>query len=206
MRLLTLAPATAPSIRATATTPTLGAPLLPYDTFNTAWLKGFNNVIGTALTGRTIEGIKDGTSNTILFSEMTGGNSFYVRPGRTVQVLMYDTNGGVPPAGTNIAPYAGALGGTWASFVRSFMNISGSQFSGFNFSSVGQYYTGKNSTNGTCAINCANFFKKGFFSFHPGGVNSVLCDGGVRFLSENTTPFVLCSMLTARNGEPFDMP
>ena len=35
-----------------------------------------------------------------------------------------------------------------------------------------------------------------FFSFHPGGINALFCDGGVRFINENIQPQVLRKLVT----------
>ena len=149
----------------------------------------------------SVESVKDGTTNTILVGEHTGGNMYYVRGGRTCQVVMY---GGALPC----QQLAGSWGGgTWASFMAGQQNLSGSVFSGLILLSVGQYSNGTSwATLGSCAINCTNFNNHGFFSFHPGGINAVMCDGSVKFLSENTKPFILASMLTANNSETVDIP
>jgi prepilin-type N-terminal cleavage/methylation domain-containing protein/prepilin-type processing-associated H-X9-DG protein len=42
----------------------------------------------------------------------------------------------------------------------------------------------------------------GMFGFHPSGANAVLCDGSVRFLSENLGVFVYQSLFTRAHREP----
>ncbi len=57
-------------------------------------------------------------------------------------------------------------------------------------------YTGHEfdgSAPGPCGINCNN---NGFYSFHDGGMNAVMADASVRFVSEKTTSNVLASMIT----------
>jgi prepilin-type N-terminal cleavage/methylation domain-containing protein/prepilin-type processing-associated H-X9-DG protein len=51
-----------------------------------------------------------------------------------------------------------------------------------------------------CAINCSNDDGLGVYSFHPGGVNFLLCDGSVRFLNENVSATVFVSLVTIDGG------
>ncbi len=60
---------------------------------------------------------------------------------------------------------------------------------------------------GPCAINCTNAPEMGVYSFHPMGVNVLLTDGSVHFLSENTDVGVFVSLVTIQGGtnnQPFD--
>jgi prepilin-type N-terminal cleavage/methylation domain-containing protein/prepilin-type processing-associated H-X9-DG protein len=58
---------------------------------------------------------------------------------------------------------------------------------------------GQNAGEGSCAVNCTN--ENELYSFHPGGVNNLFCDGSVRFMSQNTTPRVVCRLVTRAAGE-----
>jgi prepilin-type N-terminal cleavage/methylation domain-containing protein/prepilin-type processing-associated H-X9-DG protein len=51
----------------------------------------------------------------------------------------------------------------------------------------------------SCLVNCSN--DTGLFSFHPGGVNLVLVDGSVHFLSANVSAKTLVALITRSNGE-----
>lgn len=55
---------------------------------------------------------------------------------------------------------------------------------------------------GACAINCSNAMETGVYSFHPGGVNFLLCDGSARFLSENTSAATFVNLVTCHGGVP----
>jgi prepilin-type N-terminal cleavage/methylation domain-containing protein/prepilin-type processing-associated H-X9-DG protein len=57
-------------------------------------------------------------------------------------------------------------------------------------------------SSGSCAINCTNQGEGGVYSFHPGGINFLLCDGSARFLSENTSPQVFVNLVTCEGGVP----
>ena len=52
---------------------------------------------------------------------------------------------------------------------------------------------------GLVAMNCTNDGEP--YSFHPGGINVGMCDGSVRFVSENITIRTFARMITAQAGE-----
>jgi prepilin-type N-terminal cleavage/methylation domain-containing protein/prepilin-type processing-associated H-X9-DG protein len=79
-------------------------------------------------------------------------------------------------------------GGGWADFVNAENWFGGSGPAG----------TGS----GPCAINCTNRAETGVYSFHPGGINFLLCDGSARFLSENTSAQVFVNLVTCHGGVP----
>jgi len=58
------------------------------------------------------------------------------------------------------------------------------------------WFGSQSSTGGPCAINCTNHADSGTFSFHPGGVHVLLCDGSVRFVNENVSPDVFVGLVT----------
>jgi len=90
---------------------------------------------------------------------------------------------------------------------------SGGQTGGGGWADVlnAENWFGGSSANGTtvggpCAINCTNKYGTGVYSFHPLGVNLLLTDGSVQFLSENTEIGVFVSLVTIQGGtyvEPF---
>jgi prepilin-type processing-associated H-X9-DG protein len=41
----------------------------------------------------------------------------------------------------------------------------------------------------------------GLYSFHAGGVNTLMGDGSVRFVSNNTDPLVILTLVTKAGGE-----
>ena len=53
-----------------------------------------------------------------------------------------------------------------------------------------------------CAINCTNRPEQGTYSFHTGGIYFLLCDGSVRFLSENTSLGIFVNLVTYESGVP----
>ncbi len=55
-------------------------------------------------------------------------------------------------------------------------------------------------------INGANPCKRGWGSYHPGGLQFVLCDGSVRFVSTATDMFVLAGLASVAGQEPVQLP
>ncbi len=97
--------------------------------------------------------------------------------------------------------------------VYAFGKKAGGQTGGGGWADVlnAENWFGGSSANGTrvggpCAINCTNLYGTGVYSFHPLGVNVLLTDGSVQFLSENTEIGVFVSLVTMQGGtyvEPF---
>lgn len=49
---------------------------------------------------------------------------------------------------------------------------------------------------GPCALNCTNRGGDGYYSFHPGGVHLLMCDGAVRFVSDKLNIVTFCRLAT----------
>ncbi|QVL34139.1 DUF1559 domain-containing protein [Telmatocola sphagniphila] len=120
---------------------------------------------------RKITEITDGTSNTLLFVEEAGRNTIYVN-GRPTPSFNSQDQGG---AWANFA-----IGGSIIDSLRSFNPATGT------------YY-------GPCALNCTNGGE--LYSFHTGGVNVVMGDGSVRFLTNSTTFATVVALYTRAGGE-----
>jgi len=54
---------------------------------------------------------------------------------------------------------------------------------------------------GICTINCSNGSGDGGYSFHAGGIQMVLADGSVRFLSENVSNVIFANLGTHQGGQ-----
>ena len=120
-----------------------------------------------------IQGLVDGTSNTVMLAEIAGKNDLWAR-GQKVST-------------------SSQQGGGW-----------GDPFSGENWLS-GSDTTGATSP-GSCVIGCTNSqppgsTARGWYSFHTSGVNILLADGSVRFLTASTSPKSICYMVTRAKGE-----
>jgi prepilin-type processing-associated H-X9-DG protein len=140
-----------------------------------------------ALTANLAE-ITDGTSNTLLLAERVGGSTLYTKGGATLDVTAL---------GLSANSFAALNGGGWVNPFNGIGTLYGSAY----------VVTLANLTaDGPCAINCTNMTYRNMYSFHPGGVNIVLADASVRFIGETTDAFVIGSLFTRRNGEPFTLP
>lgn len=123
--------------------------------------------------GTKITAIRDGSSNTVLLGEFAARPDLYV--------------------GNQLVSSGSQEGFGW-----------GDPFSGEHWL-IGSDETGTVSP-GSCIVGCTNAKPigstgRGFYSFHTGGANIVLCDGSVRFLAKGTDPRTVGYMITARNGD-----
>jgi prepilin-type N-terminal cleavage/methylation domain-containing protein/prepilin-type processing-associated H-X9-DG protein len=119
--------------------------------------------------------IRDGTSNTTLYSE-AAGRSQQCFAGRTC----------VPYDATKIT------GPIWADSDNR-LTVTGTD-------STGQ----KNFGTGPCAMNCNNL-QGDIYSFHTGGANIAFADGSVRFVAETIPITSLAALVTKAGGEVVDM-
>jgi prepilin-type processing-associated H-X9-DG protein len=133
----------------------------------------------------TISDVTDGLSNTILLAESAGRPQVY-RLGRPV---------GSPPTNK-------VNGGGWSRPASDF-DLKGSSPDGTTFP-------------GSCAINCTNGLDIGTtfphpvygtngtgetYAFHPGGANTLLGDGSVRFLAAGIDIVLYAALVTRDGGE-----
>ena len=142
--------------------------------------------------GRVVD-ITDGTSNTLMIGELAGRNALYYT-GHQLQPIN-PAYGGYDDAGWQ------SLwgGGAWADPNNGQWSLTGRQRDG-------------SGTIGPCTINCSNalsspsrydpeHWSAGLYSFHPGGAHVLLCDGSVRFLSENINNNILVALISRQGGE-----
>ncbi len=141
---------------------------------------GFHPVLLRPVQGATsMASILDGTSNTTLLGERTGGAIVYRRYS-PINSPLYHNLGGVN-------------GGGWGDILNGEHWVQGVLFDGPD--------PNVPSSGGPCAINCSNLRMGSFHSFHPGGCHFLLADGSVRFVSESLPPFVFASLITRSGGE-----
>ena len=133
------------------------------------------NVLGNL--GGTISDIQDGTSNTILLGERTGGAIIYSRK----------TPFTVP------SPYHMLNGGGWGDGLNGEHWHSGTLYSGLTWPPQ----------EGPCGINCTNLRGYGFHSFHPGGAQFLMADGKVAFINDASPQYVLACQITRRKFDAY---
>lgn len=123
--------------------------------------------------------LTDGTSNTILIGERVGGTRILDK--------------GKQANATFSAALGSTNGGGWGDILNGEMWIAGALLDGTPspFAPSG----------GPCAINCSNARGAGLYSFHTGGVQVLLGDGAVRFLSQNIDAGTFAGLVTRAKGE-----
>lgn len=116
--------------------------------------------------------LTDGTSNTFLMGERTGGVKIFYKSTAAVGLpaILGQTNGG-----------------SWSDALVFENWLQGSLYDG----------TGNG---GPCAM-CTNMRGNGFHSFHTGGCQFAMCDGSVRFVSENISQAIFAALVTRKKGE-----
>jgi prepilin-type N-terminal cleavage/methylation domain-containing protein/prepilin-type processing-associated H-X9-DG protein len=157
------------------------------------WGVGGNSVAGVPnnvpINGK-ISNILDGTSNTMMLGELAGRNLLY-RTGNRV----------IAPSAASPADEAfwQSLfgGGAWVDPSNGQWKLSGRLYDG-----TGQL--------GPCTVNCSNAhyragdptqYSAGLFAFHSGGAQIVLCDGSVRFMSQNVDNRTMIALVSAQNSD-----
>lgn len=118
--------------------------------------------------------VSDGLSNTILIGEEAGRQKLYFR--------------GKPLPGSTLLDGGLTLN---------------SYYGDHNVARQLRGYAGSDINNprlaGCSAINVFN--ENGLYSFHSGGIQVVMGDGSVQFLSENTSTTVFAGLITRNGGE-----
>jgi len=134
-----------------------------------------DGILGVNSRGR-IADVRDGTSNTMLLGERTGGSLIYLKH-KSITTFPYDL-------------FGAANGGGWGDFMNGENWISGSLYDGT-----------RGPDGGPCPINCSNQNGSCFHSFHDGGVHLLMGDGAVRFVNENINGYTFAGLITKGKGE-----
>jgi hypothetical protein len=143
----------------------------------------------------SLDQITDGPSTTILFTERAGRPDLWIRGGcgfssgkQSQFSLIHQIC--CPGCG----PYTiSNPGGCWACWNNAYDDVQGSNFAG-----TAPYA----SPTAVCIINCTNEWRRNYaFSFHPGSVGIVMCDGSAHMVSENISLVVFTSLLTYHSRE-----
>ena len=123
---------------------------------------------------RKLAAIKDGLSNTLLLNETAGWPQHWV--------------GRAP-----VADMAPSNRGSWAGW---------QSWAYYTYSDDGLFNSGSNPEKGdllSCTMNRDNQHQ--MYSFHPGGVMILFCDGSVRFTAEALSPLAFGQIVTIDDGQ-----
>jgi prepilin-type N-terminal cleavage/methylation domain-containing protein len=143
--------------------------------------------INTSEFNISFDKITDGTSTTLLLSELAGRPDLWVRGTKKVSPCCLPTNACNTHEGFN-------WGGCWACFNNAFFIMSGSSFDGkHSYAAAGQP---------VCLIHCVNEWSLNYYSFHPGTCGFAMCDGSARMISENCSLTTMCRLMTYRGHAP----
>jgi prepilin-type N-terminal cleavage/methylation domain-containing protein/prepilin-type processing-associated H-X9-DG protein len=121
----------------------------------------------------TLVTASDGSSNTFLIGELAGRPDVYNRYRQKVPL---------PPL--NMTEGAG-----W-----------GDPFNGEHWPAGTTFDGNPTAPSGPCLINCNNVTGRGFYSYHPGGVNMAMGDGSVRFFRDSLPTRQFAFMSTSQRG------
>jgi|694.fasta_scaffold00374_13 prepilin-type N-terminal cleavage/methylation domain-containing protein len=122
----------------------------------------------------------DGLSNTICFAELAGKQKLFFK-GRPTGGTTFTSNRRFINAGLTLNSYYGD--------VNIARHIRG--YSGTNLDDIAE--------KGCSSINVFN--ENGLYSFHSGGIQIVMGDGSVTFLSQNASSVALAALITRNGGE-----
>lgn len=136
--------------------------------------------LGAANRGATFASITDGTSNTFLLGERTGGSTLYSK-----RNVLADPLG-----------LSSINGSGWADILNGEHWLAGAPDTGY-----ASPLSTPSPPEGPCAINCTNVRGRGFHCFHPGGAHFLLADGSVQFVSETSAPLAIAGRITREKGE-----
>lgn len=164
-----------------------------------------NHTFGNSRNNLTCIGFKhitDGLSQTLLLSECGGGNDTwvkgqYVSPANSlayVTPVLTALLSQLPPGGSagqqaSLANY----GHGWADYQQADWDFRGSYANGIK--------NHDNTNPVAIVINGTNYNGGTLYSFHPGGVNALMCDGSVRFLDQNMSIVALTCIWSPAGGE-----
>ena len=144
----------------------------------------------------TFAAILDGLSVTAAFSESTYGNGQASLsppptplPKNAPMTLAIDISGSAmdPATCASTTTYTGQRGDRW--------------INGGYLSTAYNHYLTPNSATFDCLNSANNYGLKGARSWHPSGVNMLLCDGSVRFVSESINQMIWLYLSTRAGGE-----
>jgi prepilin-type N-terminal cleavage/methylation domain-containing protein/prepilin-type processing-associated H-X9-DG protein len=136
--------------------------------------------------GSRIADILDGTSQTLMVSEVANRPQLWVLGQQRTDLLAQTSN---YPAG--LVGLGETTGGVWAEHQKA-VSVGGASADGTT--TIG---------GGPCALNCTNDWE--IYAMHPGGANGLFADGSVQFLGDTLPITVLGAVCGRSDGEVADV-
>lgn len=149
-----------------------------------------NGVFGSSLPGFAPPQAGHPAGQGILSNNILNANFSIVRDGMSSTALMWEI-AGRPDVWQKREKVDGGTtgGGGWADILNAESWFKGTLNDG-------------TAIDGPCAINCSNRFQGGTYSFHPGGVHVLLCDGSARMVNENLNVGIFVQLVTFAGETP----
>jgi len=138
----------------------------------------------------SLKQITDGLSNTLLLTEEAGRPHQYVMGGQLPADLTFSVGTAASPGTAGDTPTRG----TWSGNACAAFSLYPTPTPG-----VVPSASGVAPDLLTCAINCYN--GNGIYSFHTNGVNILLCDGSVRFITADINLRTLAQLCNRNDDE-----
>jgi prepilin-type N-terminal cleavage/methylation domain-containing protein len=151
---------------------------------STTDLSGALGPQSTTPTSRRLADVKDGLSNTVMISEMSGRPWLYLAAAQRI-------------AAASFPSYVSASSADVADDVP--LNYGWGGWPHNNNFNVGTWSSDGAMQGGTGAVNCSNY--RGVYSFHAAGAYGAFADGSVHLLRRELSPAVFFALVTARAGE-----
>jgi prepilin-type N-terminal cleavage/methylation domain-containing protein/prepilin-type processing-associated H-X9-DG protein len=163
-----------------------------------AWYLGSNGTVGRLL---TLASVTDGTTNTVLFSEIVKGNNGANKVGSPTVVDQTSTIAGVGSSGSDYKDYQACIQSkTYASM----WDYKGEYWTCMDAGRGGTYSHTMlpNTKSCTCCTAWSNRVDAG--SYHSGGVNCLFMDGSVKFIKNSVSYVTWYGIATINSGEVID--
>jgi prepilin-type processing-associated H-X9-DG protein len=140
------------------------------------WYVGGNSNMGRMI---TFAAVRDGLSNTVIFSEITKGNAGANKP--LSNVVDGSAPTGVGAAGSDYLDYQACLAGTWTSL----WDYKGEYWTDEEAGRGGTYSHTMLPNTKSCNYGGAWDNRICAGSYHSGGVNALMMDGSVKFIKNS---------------------
>ena len=159
------------------------------------WYLGGNSQVGRVV---TLASVRDGTSNTAVFSEIVKGNQGANKP--ISNVCNNSPPTGVGAAGSDYADYQACMAGTWSTM----WDYKGEYWTCMDAGRGGTYSHTMPPNTKSCNYGTAYDNRICASSYHSGGVNLLCLDGSVKFVKNSVSYPAWLGLGTVAGGEVID--